>query len=72
MQNRKFKRAARINRAKAFLFTLFFHVVAIGAFMNDDAYAKLAQHLPESVTEWLGWEVEPTEKAEEDKDLHRP
>jgi len=72
MQNRKFKRAARINRAKAFLFTLFFHVVAIGAFMNDEAYAKLAERLPDSVTEWLGWEVEAAEKVEDDKDLLRP
>ncbi|NRB51718.1 MAG: hypothetical protein HRU41_28860 [Saprospiraceae bacterium] len=72
MQNRKFKRAARINRAKAFLFTLLFHVVAIGAFMNDDAYTKLAQMLPETVTEWLGWETDTEESAQEEKDLLRP
>lgn len=72
MQNRKFKRAARINRVKAFLFTLLFHVVAIGAFMNDDAYTKLAQMLPETVTEWLGWEVESEEATPEEKDLMRP
>ncbi|MBX2878083.1 MAG: hypothetical protein KTR30_38545 [Saprospiraceae bacterium] len=72
MQNRKFKRAARINRAKAFLFTLLFHVVAIGAFMNDDAYSKLASMLPETVTEWLGWEVEAEESTQKEKDLLRP
>lgn len=72
MQNRKFKRAARINRAKAFLFTVLFHVVAIGAFMNDDAYTKLAKMLPETVTEWLGWETDTEESAQEGKDLLRP
>lgn len=72
MQNRKFKRAARINRAKAFLFTLIFHVVAIGAFMNDDAYTKLASLLPDTVTEWLGWEVEPEESVQEEENLLRP
>ncbi len=72
MQNRKFKRAARINRAKAFLFTVLFHVVAIGAFMNDDAYSKLAQWLPEPVTEWLGWEVEAEKSAEDEENLLRP
>ena len=72
MQNRKFKRAARINRAKAFLFTLLFHVIVIGAFMNDDAYTKLAQWLPDTVTEWLGWEAVAEESAEEEQDLLRP
>lgn len=72
MQNRKFKRAATLNRAKAFLFTAIFHVAVMGAFMNDGAYAKLAQLLPESVAEWLDWEVEATEESQEDQDLLRP
>ena len=40
--------------------------------MNDDAYSKLAQWLPEPVTEWLGWEVESEEATPEEKDLMRP
>ncbi len=72
MQNRKFKRAARINRTKAFFITLIFHVIAIGAFMNEDAYAELARWLPDMVTEWMGWEVEPEESVQDEENLLRP
>lgn len=72
MQNRKFKRAALLNRTKAILFTVVFHLAAIGLFMNDRAYAKVAQLLPDTVTEWLGWEKEPAQEASEEKDLLKP
>jgi len=72
INNRKFRRAARINRAKAFLFTTLFHLVLVGSLLNDDAHEKIGELLPTAVTEWLGWEPEAaTEPTEEDK-LLRP
>lgn len=54
MENRKFKRAASITKTKAFLFTLLFHLAALGAVLNNDSYEKLSQLLPDTVREWLG------------------
>ena len=72
MENRKFKRAARINRAKAFLFTFLFHVIVIGSLMNDSAYQKMAQLLPDTVVEWLGIDQEVAIEKEDDDTLQRP
>jgi hypothetical protein len=72
IQNRKFRRAARVNRAKAFLFTALFHLVLVGSILNDSAYEKIETILPTVVTEWLGWEQEEATEPTAEEKLLRP
>lgn len=72
IHHRKFRRAARINRAKAFLFTALFHLVLVGSLLNDDAQGKIGELLPTAVTEWLGWEPEAVSEPTEEDKLLRP
>jgi hypothetical protein len=62
MNNRKFERAARLNRFKAIFLTAAFHVgiiAAIGTYSNG----SLTDYIPDTVKDWVGMD-ETEEQAE--------
>ncbi len=64
MTNKKFERAARLNRAKAILLTLTLHIVLIGG-ITAYGGGSVSDMVPEKVKNLLGWEeqVKTTENS---------
>jgi len=63
MQNRKFERSARANRAKAFMATLLFHSFLIGG-LTYSGELNPNEYLPKIVKDWIDIEAEPVKKSE--------
>ena len=64
MTNRRFKRAAQLNRTKAVFFTVAFHI----AFLGGIAYSTNADYesyMPDVVKKWLNIDVEENGVAQE-------
>lgn len=55
MNTRKFQKTARINRFKAILITIGFHVALIAA-LSGEMDTSLTEYLPDLVKEWMGME----------------
>ncbi|MCG8327939.1 MAG: hypothetical protein MI974_09660 [Chitinophagales bacterium] len=66
MTNRRFKRAAQLNRTKAVFFTVAFHVMLLGgiAYSTDADYES---YMPDVVKEWLNIDIEENEVAQKDE-----
>ena len=64
MTNRKFERAARLNRLIAVFFTAVFHVGLIG-FVGMYSDGNLEKYLPETVKEWVGMNEDHMEETDQ-------
>ena len=56
MNTRKFQKTARINRFKAILITIGFHIALI-AVLSGGMETSITDYLPDFVKEWMGMEA---------------
>ena len=66
MTNPRFKRAERLNRTKAVLFTVAFHVLLFGA-ITFGTDTEVESFLPDVVKEWIGMDIESEQVAQEEE-----
>lgn len=53
MENPKFKKTAKLNRAKALMITLAFHLVVFGFVANANGEKEWKEYVPEFVKDWI-------------------
>lgn len=68
MTNRKFERAARINKTKAFLLTAALHVVLIGGIASYGE-GSFADYVPGKVKDLLGWDQPVDDMKNNDEEV---